>query len=265
VELHQGSEFLNEFWDLEPDGEFSFEDLTPGTYQLKFKDLGEIPVGETYEVEVVANRDTEVNIYIPVSVSGMSCEERLGMGLQGYLDFVGGFFEDNGDPTAFLSEVGDDRVHSMYGECKAAANDELISELSRSDRELVTNLRATLQEYEWMYYAIEFFMGTGASHNGTRTQPYREEFIEDVIRAIENPDSVTDREVDDAIQVLDDLESVLDSVGEPYWDDYSENLFYQTQDEYSDAVAGLKTAVMDLPDGIIVMVGDYLEPYLGEG
>ncbi|MCX6646897.1 MAG: hypothetical protein NTY09_11190, partial [bacterium] len=225
----------------------------------------EIPVGDTYEVEVEAYLYSEVNIYIPVSVSGMTCDERLDMGLEGYMDFVGGFFEDNVDPTAFLSEMGQDRVSQMYGDCRAAVNDALIDELPRSDREPVTNLRATLEQYEWMYYAITFFMGTGAAHNGSRTQAYREEFIDDVIFALENPDPVSDREVDDAIQVLDDLESVLDSVGEPYWDDDSEQIFYQTQDEYSDAVAGLKTAVMDLPDGIIVMVGDYLEQYLGEG
>jgi hypothetical protein len=262
VELHKNGEYLNDFWDLEPDGGFFFEDLTPGTYQLKFKDIGEIPVGDTYDVEVEANQVAEIVIYIPVSVSGMTCDERLDMGLEEYLDFANSFFEDSSDDYVFLSEMGDDRVHQMYGDCKAAANDILIEELSRSDRELVTNLRTTLEDYEWMYYAITFFMGTGAAHNGTRTQPYREEFIEDVIRAIDNPDSVTDAQVADAIQVLDDLESVLDSVGEPYWDDDSEAIFYETQDEYSDAVAELKTAVMDLPDGIIVMVGDYLEGYI---
>lgn len=264
IQLLQDGYYFMEFWNLGPMGEFQFDNIPPGIYELIFLDFGELPVCDRIEVEVESNRVSNVVIHVPFTLTDMPCDEKLDMGLNGYYDFVYGLLEENSSQDMFLSEMGQDRVAQIYGDCKAESNDLLLENLPRTDRELVENLRTAIENYEWSYYAVMFFMGTGAGHFGTRTQPWREEFIEKVILDISYPPSVSDELLDESMDILYHLYSAIDDVGEPYWDEESEEFFYETLDAYSDSVDELNNAVTELPEGIIVMVGNYLEQYLDE-
>lgn len=259
VELRQDGVYIRAFWDLQPLGDFYFNDVPPGTFQLVFMDFSEIPMSDVYEVEVVSNRTSNVVIYVPFTVSGMPCDEKLDMGLDGYFDFVYGLLDENSGGFGFLSEMGMDRVALMYGECKTIENDELIEMLPETDQELVVDLRLALEDYCWAYYAVTFFMGTGATHFPTRSIAWREEFIEDVIMSIRKPVQVSEAEVSEAMDILDQLEFAVDYEYEPWGDEESETLYYETLDEYYLILENLNEIVLELPDDILVMVGEYIE------
>ena len=262
VVLLEDGKYFDEDWDLGSDGEFSFDEVPPGDYELLFYEHGEIPLGEFVDVEVDAGRNTEVTITVPFTIDGMPCNEKLDMGITGFYDFIDSLLEDPETSVGWFSEMEQDWIAQVYGECKAQENDILIAGLSESDREIILELRGTLEDFEWGYYSVHFFMGTGAGHFGSRTLPWREEFIDSVIRRVDNPKAVTDDEISEAMDILDSLESAVEDAGEPYWDEETEVIFYETLDEFNDAASHLREITLELPDVILVMVAEYVSEYL---
>ncbi len=259
--LEDGIYFMED-WNLGTGGEFTFDEIPAGNYELLFYDGGEIPLGDYYEVEVESGRNTEVIITVPFTVSGMPCEEKLEMGINGYYEFVYSLLDDTRYTYTFLSERGMDWVAIEYGDCKAEENDQLIEDaLPEYERDMILELRDALEDFECGYYSIHFFMGTGAVHFGIRTLPWREEFIGSVIKSVENPGSVSVDDINGAIKILDRLESTVDSAGEQYWDDESEVFYYETMDDFFDAAMNLREISLELPDDILVMVAEFVSSY----
>ncbi len=261
VVLFEGGDYLMHDWDMGPDGEFSFDEIPPGTYGLAFYEFGEIPLGNLHEVEVVAGGNTEIAISVPFTVSGMPCEEILEMGIDGFYDFIYELGDPEGSYT-WLSEMGVDRVTQLYGECRTEANDLLIDALPESEQERILEVRDALQHFGWSYYQVHFFLGTGAGHFGSRTIAWREDFIGDVVDAVDTPDTVSEDELNEAVDILDRLDSAVRTIDGSYWDEETEELFHEAQDEFRDAISHLREIAQELPDYMLVMVADYVSTFL---
>ncbi len=262
VELLINDAYIAEFWNLDESGEFYFEGIAPGTYQLLFFDFGEILMGETKGVRVEAGRNTDVTITVYFTLSGMVCQDILEMGIEGYFEFVDDLLLESGDAYGWLSERGEDRVAQIYGDCKADENDLLVENFPDDEQDRFFELREVLEDFEWGYYSVMFFMGTGATHFGIRTQSWREEFLGDVIAGNGKQSEVSIEELDEALDILNNLESAISTSEGEYWDEDFEDLYRDTVNEFLAAAERVRELALTLRDPITVMVADYVGDYL---
>ncbi len=260
VVLYQGGDYVTSDRDIGPDGGFSFDEIPPGTYGLAFYEFGEIPLGNLHEIEVLSGRNTEVTITIPFTITGMPCEEMLEMGFDEFYDFIYQLGDPEGSYTR-LSEMGEDRVAEQYGECKVEENDLLIDALPESEQERIQGLRAALQDFQWNYFNVHWFQGSGAGHFRRRSIAPREDFLGDVVDAVGTPDTVSEDEINKAIDILDNLDLVVISY-DSFSNEETEELFHQAQDELHASISHLREFALELPDYMLVMVADYVGRYL---
>ena len=150
VELLMNDEVADYVYVYE-DGYFEFNDVQPGTYNLAFKDLGEIPIEGSLRVEVTANRNLNVNLAIPYAFSGLPCDEMLKLGWDGYNDLIGDAFNRHGVKDWWLSEVASDKVALAWGDCKYEENKSLAGALHPDQSEEIRMIRKALMNFCLLY------------------------------------------------------------------------------------------------------------------
>jgi hypothetical protein len=263
IELWNDEAMVDERYIYE-DWNFEFEEVRPGTYYLAFKDIGEIPIGDRVMVEVTPGKTARVTITIPHAFSGMPCDEMLELGWDGYNDAIDDAFREHGYEYSWLSEMGLDRIAQAWGDCKLRDNDQLIAAMPDDQADEIWAIRETLMDFEYDFYNVLFFGGTGAFHNATRTVVGREIFIEEVMNCYGRPRDVDQSTIDGALNTLKQLKGIVEG--------YNAEDYGMDEEGFRDALSSLResaTRLRELASGlrsdIMVMVADYAGGYLVEG
>jgi len=263
VQLIQDEVILAECY-LSDDHSFTFEEVPPGTYQIMFLDLNEIPTGEPVSVNVATGKTCEVNLVIPFALSGLPCDEMLEMGWNGYNDAIYEACLSHGHEYTWLSEVVMDKVARAWGACKRSENDELMITFPPEMVDEINAIRDALESFEWAYYNVAFYGGTGAFHNGSRTVVGREIFIGEIIMEIiggsgDFYDVDTDK-IEDAQVIFDNLLEISAKFNPDYYS-FDEDNFREALSELDASCERLKELASGLDDGYMVAVANYVKPY----
>ena len=267
VELTSNGEFVTEVWIGQeyssPNGEFTIEDVSPGQYNVQFFDIGEIPLCVPQPVSVASGQNSEVSILIPMSISGMPCAAKLAMGYDAYWGVSNWAFSTYGGWG--LSEVGQDTLAGLYGDCKKEDNDTRADALSRDNRNTVNDLRDALAAFENDYYGVAFFGGTASAHFPARAYATREDMLGEVISYFEYPYDPDPSEVESVAPTFEKVGGIADQLEAESASYYSD----ETMAGFEDAVQSLRDSADELQrvagdlDGMVhVILGRYLNKYI---
>jgi NADH:ubiquinone oxidoreductase subunit len=266
VELTRDGSYATERW-VELDGSFEITGLEPGWYDAVYYDIGEIPLCYPVPVEVRSGSESRIVIAVPVSISGMSCLSMLAMSYQGYRDMAMWAFAEFG--RSGLSEVGEDTIANRYGQCKEEDNNVRIEALSSKDRGMIEDLRNALADFESAYYGVTFYGGTAAAHFPARAYARREELIGEILYIYEWSSGDVHEDVEPIRDKIDDLgglaDDLEDSLLEYYEGSTDREGFLDAVDELRDAAGNLVDVTENLPDEVILLLGDYLKYVWQEG
>jgi hypothetical protein len=149
IEIKQDiwGEAINSF-NLSSDGSFSIERLEPGKYYLSYYESGFLGydlnaktyLGEDKAIEIISGQEVTVDINIPYTASGITCQQLLSIGF------------DKWYSTVFLSDLPSNAEKSWIigkcGECQDVENNILIAALQEDQQQNIIKLQNALGMYQ---------------------------------------------------------------------------------------------------------------------
>jgi hypothetical protein len=252
---------------IEQDYSFQVLGLAPGTYQVQYLDLEEIPLGKPVTVTIRGNETVHITISVPWTYSGMPCNELLERSFDDFHREVLNTIGPN-DESVWLSELGEDRVSMLYGLCRRDENDSAMAACSGGAQNLIEDIRAKVEDFEVNYYFATFYGGTGMGHNSSRSIVGREELIKEIVGYYTQPYG-EDRMfgAESAESIIADLNAIVDQVEAdmtPYYDIMDATGFESTIEDLRNSIAGLDSLLSeeDLPATVKSLIVTHLEDYI---
>jgi len=261
VTVRDGDLWIDEYF-LYDDDYFEFIDLPEGLYTLYYYDIGEIPVSEGIDVSVRAGQGTDITLYVPYTFSGMSCDELMDWTYDEYRFAIDEAFQEAGFDYGWLSEMGEDRVADTYGQCALDLNNLRLEEMDPMYADLIFDVREAITEFEWAYYNVTFFQGTGSWHFPTRAIVDREYLVSTLIDFHYDPWQPDKTQMGYAMDVVDRLPDAADPYTGNWYSDQDAEDYQQALDDYTYAAEMLAYAMLNLDDDALVEVAEYIEWYL---
>jgi hypothetical protein len=230
---------------------------------VQFFDIGEIPLSMPLPVSVASGQTSGVDILIPMSISGMPCTTKLAMGYDSYWGISNWAFATYGGWG--LSEVGNDTLAGIYGDCNKEDNDTRAEALPRDSRIALNNLRDALAAFENDYYGVAFFGGTASAHLPARAYATREDMLGEALYYYEYPYDADPSEVEAAAPTFEKLAGIADQLeaeSASYYDDETMAGFGDALQSLRDSADELQRVAGDLDGMVYVILGRYLSKYI---